>query len=108
MSAAVRNSAVAQGVTTSASQYVYTVPANNNLILKFGGVFNNSAAATNVTIQFASTKGSFLTLQTQSVAPGTSEVWAGWTVLNAGDQIIVVGGIAGLHYWFAGALLPYG
>jgi hypothetical protein len=107
--APIRNYAIAQGVlTTVGTTFVYTVPAGYALILKFGGVVNNAAAAaagqfgihvqgTACSIPLAST-----TLQAYQTA-----LWSGWTVLNASDQLYVNSDHQPTNYWFAGALLPF-
>lgn len=106
---AIRNFRLAAGsVASTSNTVVYTVPANNTVILKFAAIHNNSAASATESIYINEpVSGAAILLISQSVAAGASELWSGWTVLNAGDQIRVVNNGAA-YYWLAGAILPFG
>jgi hypothetical protein len=105
----IRNIAVAQGIlTTTGGAVLYTVPANNAFIFKWGGFNNLSGVADAVTVNiYHPANGAYVQVLNKSIAAGASELLAIWTVLNGGDQITIGVNAQPLHYWLAGALLPY-
>jgi hypothetical protein len=105
----IRNVAVAQGVlTVTGTSFVYTVPASNALILKFGAVVNNAAeAAAGQFGIYHNPGGPGIPLAVTSLQAYQAALWSGWTVLNAGDQLYVNSDHQPTPYWFAGAVLPY-
>lgn len=43
----------------------------------------------------------------QSMANSAFNMWSGWTVMNAGDQLHIYTADHPLDYWVAGATLPF-
>ena len=106
----IRNTCAARGsVTVTGQSLLYTVPANNQFILKFVGLYNGASAASTVLLfgyAGGANPGQVVTQQL-SLPASTSNNWSGWTVLNAGDQIYMQTSQQPLYYWIAGALLPF-
>jgi hypothetical protein len=100
---------VATGETTSANAVVlYTVPAGNAFILKSILLTNLGAALVTVQVYlFRGTGNNGPYIINQGLASGANEQFSGWTVLNAGHQLVLVSQAAQVSYWAAGAVLPF-
>lgn len=109
MSGPIRNFRIASGiVTTTGFTLVYTVPANNAVILKFSGLWNQHLGVSNVGIMIQNpASGADIYLASQALNQSQTVIVTTWTVLNSGDLIFVNSDQLQVHYWFAGALLPF-
>ena len=105
----VRNARLAAGSIATANSLitVYTVPANNAAIIKWVAVENYSASAITGQITILAPGAAEVDLARGSVAANTTLTWSGWTVLNAGDQVLISSSVTGIYYCVAGAQLPY-
>jgi hypothetical protein len=107
--APIRNAAVAAGlIDPSTNSTIYTVPGGNAFIWKNAFLHNNGATTPTVNVWVASASASIsMPVASTTLGAGGMFSWSGWTVLNAGDSIIMTGNAGSVHYWIAGAVLPH-
>lgn len=107
-SGAVRNWCIARGaLPANVMVVVFTVPADNTLILKNVRLFLNQQVTTpsfNTLLQTASGAAVPVAWNTPIPAAGFISLEF-WSVLNAGDQL-AMSCTGASHYWCSGALLP--
>lgn len=105
----IRNTCVIRAITADLGAHpIYTVPNDNNFILKSIIVAQTvgSAWGYQVGVGWAGNPLQIV-LATANPASGSSAIWSGWTVVNAGDDIWLQAFTQNVSYWIAGALLPY-
>lgn len=104
----VRNISFARGQITGVGlEVVYTVPLDHVLIFKAASFSNFGATAANVELDAAVAGGArVILLALSGLASGGDHQLATWTVLNAGDQVLLSSSSTGLFYWLSGAVLP--
>lgn len=109
MSGQIRNAAVAIGKLATAGQFiVYEVPAGNVLLLKAIGLYSLGAGPIHAEFATgAAPAGVYVPVLSLTIPYLGFELWNGWQALNELHAIYASVDAPTLHYWIAGALLPF-
>lgn len=105
----IRNACVARGaVPAGVNAHIYTVPAENVLLLKSLLVTCASSDDATWSAALVNVEGNiYVTLGAGEVTQSTPVVLETWVALNAGDTIYLNSAGGPSNYWVSGAVLPF-